>query len=217
MTGIMQLTKIILCTASFILLCIASLKINLNESERARQFLMPVVAFVYCLIMLIFLKGIYSVTMGMVAYGVKTLPALRQLKLQKYLVYLVNLLMVAGFLIVKLIALRILKSKKHAAEGLIETACGWCYEYDKELDKWFLKPEYSQIRFMWKGIYYTAVGVSAVVFVMSQYFVKFAVFKSAFYPVFGLIVLGEMICFLSGLTKRQFIGDILGEDEDAYK
>ena len=116
MTGIMQLTKIILCTASFILLCIASLKINLNESERARQFLMPVVAFVYCLIMLIFLKGIYSVTMGMVAYGVKTLPALRQLKLQKYLVYLVNLLMVAGFLIVKLIALRILKSKKHAAE-----------------------------------------------------------------------------------------------------
>ena len=217
MTGIMQLTKIILCTASFILLCIASLKINLNESERARQFLMPVIAFVYCLIMLIFLKGIYSVTMGMVAYGVKTLPALRQLKLQKYLVYLVNLLMVAGFLIVKLIALRILKSKKHAAEGLIETACGWCYEYDKELDKWFLKPEYSQIRFMWKGIYYTAVGVSAFVFVMSQYFVKFAVFKSAFYPVFGLIVLGEMICFLSGLTKRQFIGDILGEDEDAYK
>ena len=48
MTGIMQLIKIILCTASFILLCTASLKINLNESERARQFPMPVIAFVYC-------------------------------------------------------------------------------------------------------------------------------------------------------------------------
>lgn len=163
MTGIMQLIKIILCTASFILLCTASLKINLNESERARQFPMPVIAFVYCLVMLIFLNGIYGVTTELVAYGVKTLPALRQLKLQKYLVYLVNLLMVAGFLIVKLIVLHVLKKKHHAAEGLIETACGWCYEYDKELDKWFIKPEYSQIRFMWKGIYYTAVGVSAFV------------------------------------------------------
>ena len=217
MTGIMQLIKIILCTASFILLCTAGLKINLNESERARQFPMPVIAFVYCLVMLIFLNGIYGVTTELVAYGVKTLPALRQLKLQKYLVYLVNLLMVAGFLIVKLIALHVLKKKHHAAEGLIETACGWCYEYDKELDKWFIKPEYSQIRFMWKGIYYTAVGVSAFVFVLSQYFPTFAAFQSVFYPVFGLIVLGEMICFLSGLTKRQFIGDILGEDEDAYK
>ena len=66
-------------------------------------------------------------------------------------------------------------------------------------------------------IYYTAVGVSAFVFVLSQYFPTFAAFQSVFYPVFGLIVLGEMICFLSGLTKRQFIGDILGEDEDAYK
>ena len=147
MTGIMQLIKIILCTASFILLCTASLKINLNESERARQFPMPVIAFVYCLVVLIFLNGIYGVATELVAYGVKTLPALRQLKLQKYLVYLVNLLMVAGFLIVKLIALHVLKKKHHAAEGLIETACGWCYEYDKELDKWFIKPEYSQIRF----------------------------------------------------------------------
>lgn len=109
MTGIMQLIKIILCTASFILLCTASLKINLNESERARQFPMPVIAFVYCLVVLIFLNGIYGVTTELVAYGVKTLPALRQLKLQKYLVYLVNLLMVAGFLIVKLIALHVLK------------------------------------------------------------------------------------------------------------
>ena len=86
MTGIMQLIKIILCTASFILLCAASLKINLNESERARQFPMPVIAFVYCLVVLIFLNGIYGVATELVAYGVKTLPALRQLKLQKYLV-----------------------------------------------------------------------------------------------------------------------------------
>lgn len=217
MTGIMQLIKIMLCTASFILLCTASLKINLNKAERARQFPMPVIALIYCLVALILLNGFYGVVVELVAYGVKTIPALGQLKLQKYLVYLVNLLMVAVFLIVKLIALRILRKKKHASSSWMDTACGWCYEYDKELDKWFVKPEYSQIAFYWKGLYYTAIGVSSVIFVMSQFLPKLAAFQATFYPVFGLIVLGEMVCFLSGLTKSQFIGDILGEDEDAYK
>lgn len=217
MTGIMQLIKILLCTASFILLCIASLKINLNQAERARQFLMPIIALIYCLGALILLNGFYGVAVELVAYGVKAIPSLGQLKLQKYLVYLVNLLMAAGFLIVKLVALRILKKRKHASSSWMDTACGWCYEYDKELDKWFVKPEFSQISFYWKGIYYTAIGVSTVIFVMSQFLPKLAAFQATFYPVFGLIVLGEMICFMSGLTKRQFIGDVLGEDEDAYK
>ena len=135
MTGIMQLIKIILCTASFILLCTASLKINMNESERAMQFPMPVIAFVYCLVVLIFLNGIYGVTTELVAYGVKTLPALRQLKLQKYLVYLVNLLMVAGFLIVKLIALHVLKNVNGIAQ---------CYFTEKDVVRHRLVQEISK-------------------------------------------------------------------------
>ena len=39
MTGILQLIKIVLCTASFILLCTAAMKINLDRTDRAKQIL----------------------------------------------------------------------------------------------------------------------------------------------------------------------------------
>ena len=59
MTGILQLIKIVLCTASFILLCTAAMKINLDRTDRAKQFLMPVIALVYCVIALIFLNQMF--------------------------------------------------------------------------------------------------------------------------------------------------------------
>ena len=217
MTGVLQLIKIALCTASFILLCTAAMKINLNRTDRAKQFLMPVVALVYSVIALIFLNQIYSEVIRVIQFMGGIIPAVSRLNLQKYLVYLVNVQMAAGFLVVKAIVLPILKRIWERSEALTEFTSGRCYEYDKELDKWFVKPEYGQIKFYCKGIYYSAVAVSSIVFVLSQYYPQMPAFQTSFYPIFGLIVLGEIVCFLSGLTKSEFIEDILGEDEESYK
>ena len=41
--------------------------------------------------------------------------------------------------------------------------------------------------------------------------------KVAFYPVFAPLLIGELYFYLDGLTKREYVQNILGEDEDAYK
>ena len=55
MAEILFIIKIVLCTASFILLCVAALKLNLNPADRAKQFLMPAIALIYGILALIFI------------------------------------------------------------------------------------------------------------------------------------------------------------------
>lgn len=107
MTELIQLIKIVLCTASFILLCTVALKVNLDRTDREKQVLMPIVALVYCVFALFFLNNVYNVTIRLLKEWGQTWSFINELKLQKYMVYIVNILLAAGFLLVKLIVLPI--------------------------------------------------------------------------------------------------------------
>lgn len=217
MTEILFIIKIVLCTASFILLCVAAAKLNLNPVDRAKQFLMPVIALIYCIAALLSINDIYSVITRVISFLEKVLPFISRLNLHQYLIYLANAMMVLGFLIVKAAALPILKRTWGQSDNLMEATSGHFYEYEKEVDAWLLKPECGQVKFYYKGIYLSAAAVSSIVFVLSQYFPESPFFQTVFYPVFGILILGEVVSFLSGLTKTEFVEDILGEDEDSYK
>lgn len=217
MAELIQLIKIVLCTASFILLCTVALKVNLDRTDREKQVLMPVVALVYCVFALFFLNNVYNMTIQLLKEWGQTWSFINELKLQKYMVYIVNILLAAGFILVKLIVLPILKRIWGNSKDLTELTSGRWYEYDKELNKWFLKLEVSQVKTYCKGIYISAVVVSSVIFVLSQYFPEAAAFQTVFYPIFGIIVIGEIVNFLQGMLKSEFIEDILGEDEESFR
>ena len=187
MTEIIYLIKIVLCTASFVLLCIAAMKVNLNRTERARQFVMPGIALIYGILVMVFLNDIYIQITRFIRFLEDLLPFIGGLHLEQYLVYIVNALMVLGFLLVKVIALPILDRTWGRSENLMEATSGRVYEYDRELDKWFVQPRFGEVRFYYKGIYIAATAASSVVFVLSQYFPEAVFFRTAFYPVFGVI------------------------------
>ncbi len=217
MTEIIYIIKILLCTASFVLLCIAAMKVNLNRTERAKQFVMPGIALVYGILVMVFLNDIYVQITRLIRFMESLLPFIGGLHLEQYLIYIVNAVMVLGFLVVKAIALPILDRTWGRSENLMEITSGRFYEYDRELDKWFVQPRFGEVRFYYKGIYIAATAVSSIIFVLSQYFPEAVFFRTAFYPVFGVLIIGEVVSFLSGLTKREFVEDILGEDEEAYR
>lgn len=217
MQELLLIIKILLCTASFMVLCMAAVKLNLNRVDRAKQFLMPVIALVYGIAALLFLNDIYSLLAGLIRRLEEMVPFIGGLELQQYLVYLANACMVIGFIAVKAVALPVLKRTWGDSGEIVEATSGRFYEYDKEVGKWFLKPEYGQVKFYCKGIFWAAAVVSSLVFALSQVFPELPFFQAAFYPVFGVLILGEAVAFLSGLTKSEFIEDILGEDEESYK
>ena len=86
--------------ASFILLCIAALKLNLPPADRTKQFLMPVVTVIYCILALIFLNQIYLLLYLVINFLTGLIPLIGMLNLQQYLNYIVNAVLVLGFMAV---------------------------------------------------------------------------------------------------------------------
>ena len=58
--------KIIIEVIPFVLLCVASGKLNLNKSNRSRQFLMPVIALLYVALCMIFIDPTNSWLMNFI-------------------------------------------------------------------------------------------------------------------------------------------------------
>lgn len=217
MAEILFIIKIVLCTASFILLCVAALKLNLNPADRAKQFLMPAIALIYGILALIFINDLYLLLDRGINFLERHISFINDLHLHQYMIYLVNALTVLGFILVKAIILPILKRIWEGSENVMKATSGHFYEYEKDLDVWVLKPDFGQVKFYYKGIWIAAIVVSSAVFVLSQYFPEAPFFQTAFYPIFGVLILGEVVSVLSGLTKNEFMEDILGEDEESYK
>ncbi|MDO5479288.1 MAG: hypothetical protein Q4G23_09025, partial [Clostridia bacterium] len=91
------------------------------------------------------------------------------------------------------------------------------YEYFPEKSKWCIREDYVQARSWIKFFYYTAMILSFVLMLTSKKYYEAELLATLFYPVFGIIIVGELYFFLDGLTRSEYVSDILGEDEDAYK
>ena len=213
----MQILKWIFWAVPFVLLCFAVKKINLNKAERGKQFAVPIVALIYCIVAVIFLEKINGwLTMG-IDFIARFIPMLEDFNISTYMIYISNIALLFVFTLIKNILLPILKNTWGKSHWLMEHTAGICYEYEEDIDKWMLKKRYGQVKIYYVGIYYAALIGSTAIMVLSRIYPDAKFFVATFYPAFGIIVLGEVVNFLSGLTKAEFIEDILGEDEESYR
>lgn len=208
--------KTVLGVLPFLVLCFASAKTNLNKANRSRQFLMPIIALVYCILGVVLLDTINNWIFKLFNWLGQYLTFLQNVSWQSIVTFVLNAVLVLGFLVIKGITLPII-SGIWKSNKVSESTSGLFYEREEDVDKWLLKPKFANFRGYIKGFYIATFIVSVIVFVLSQNYPKSIFFQAAFYPVFGVLVLGEVVFFLSGLTKSEFVEDILGEDEESYK
>lgn len=202
--------KIILCSLPIVLLCFANYKIRLHKTNRGKQVVMPVLALVYGIVVVILADKIDSLLFSLMDYlGMGTI-------LRPYLIYIFNVVIVLGFMVIKAIFLPIV-AKIWSSKSLMKATSGYFYTYDEKVDKWFLEKRFGNFRGYYKGFFIGFFIVSVVVFTLSQHFTSSAAFQAVFYPTFGIILFGEIVNFLSGITKTEFVEDILGEDEDSFR
>lgn len=210
------IVKHVLGVVPFLLLCFSAWKINLDKTNRSRQFLMPIVALVYCVVAVVLLNDINNWLLSLFNWLGQYISFLRNLSWQSIATYVMNCVFVLAFIALKSVLLPVLngiwKSNK-----ISEATSGLFYEYEEDVDKWLLDKKYANVRGYIKGFFITNLIVSAVIFVISRMYPDERIFQAVFYPAFGIIFLGEVVCFLSGITKSEFVEDILGEDEESYK
>lgn len=215
-----EIMRILLCTLPFIFLCLLNTKINLNRADRAMQFAMPVVTLVYVVVGVILLDKLnIKIQEFLLGLGQKYefLDFLLDVPWDSYMIFVMNAVFVLAFILLKFIVLPVISGIWRSSKDLVESTSGYFYEYEEDVDKWLFMKHLGNFRSYFKGIFYVFFFASVFVFILSQFFREEMVFQATFYPVFGILLFSEMVFFLDGITKREFVEDILGEDEEAYK
>jgi hypothetical protein len=200
---------VLLATAPFVALLLSAFKVNLTKTKRSRQFALPLVAVVYCIV-IVFLAD-------MVVERLAYIPFIEGLGLTKWLNHIFNTVAVMGFLIVKGIMLPIVNVVWAKPRMLFNKTSGKFYEFNERMNVWVLKEEFAQAKSLWKGFFWFAVGISSVILGLSQVFPEWIFFQTPFYPVFGVLVMGEILFFLSGKTYQEMLTTIAGEDDEHYR
>jgi hypothetical protein len=156
-----------------------------------------------------------------ISYGIALLgryvPFIERLNLNKWLIYIFNAVIAVAYLIVKGILLPIISLIWGKVRYLINNTSGKFYEYSDKVNAWVLKDKYGQAKILWRSFYWASVCISSIVLTLSQVYSEWMVFSAPFYPVFGVLVMGEILFFLSGLTFDEMLTTIAGKDDEFYR
>jgi hypothetical protein len=211
------LWQILLGIVPFITLLLLSNKVNLKKQNRYRQFILPLVALIYCVAAVLLVEKINE----WIAYGITLLgqyiPFITTINLTRWLIFIFNSVIVIAFFIIKGILLPIVNAVWSKTQVLTEKTSGNFYVFDDQLKAWVLKDEYGQAKSLWKGFYWFSVIISSVILVLSQVFPRELFFQIPFYPVVSVLVLGEILFFLSGLTKQELLSTIAGDEDESNR
>jgi subtilisin family serine protease len=211
-----DLKKTLLAIIPYFLFLLSSFKINLSKSKRSRQFILPFIALIYCIFAMYYANKANKLITSIIAWISYYAPFIA-LNLNKWLIYIFNTVIVVGFLILKGILLPIISKVWSKARLLFNQTSGKFYEYNDRMNAQVLKDEYGQAKTLWKGYFWFTAVISSVIIVLSKFYPGWIFFKTPFYPVCGVLILGEIMFFLSGLTFQEMLSNIAGENDEFYR
>lgn len=211
-------------------------RLNLKRPNRSRQWLMPIFALIYGLVALLLMwdltqwlrEGLTSYTLWLDEYLADvTVPDFLdklRLLLQKFLhfvnleflvCYLANLLIMIGYLLLKPLGLLLCKLFCGGNGKIKSFLAGLFYEQYPGDPQWYVKENLLQGRTLVKTMYYATAALSVGLLFLSWYLYADGLLTGSFFPVFALILMGEVCFFLSGLSRREAQGSIHGEADQA--
>ena len=245
---LIQLGKMLLMLAPFLLLVLRDSKANLKRKDRSKQFLMPIFALVYTLVVMCLLAKVYDLATlilgklpqllerfalwvsGKLAGGsleklgvlLKQLAdhvtsLLRHLNLAFWAFYLANALVMLVHVILKRIVLLFLKGLCKPDNGFYNLVSGLFYDLDEETGNRYVKRHFGQARTFLKTFFIASVVFAAVGVLISSKLYLNGWLTAPFYPVFGVILIGELYFFLNGLTQKELRKELTGEEEESEK
>ena len=217
---------LLLSMLPFFLLALANKKASLKKEIRYKQFFMPIVALIYCIVVYIFMNKISDALMAFVdrvvamlaGFGLQGISDKLAEWVNAYGIYvmlvLFNTAILAAFIILKGIVLPFLIPK---AAKIKETnkLVGIFYEHDEQKDKWYIRPHFGQARTFLKTAYYGGFFLSIVAIIVTSYLCNRQLIASPYYPVFALILIGELAFYLDGLRKDEDKSEITAEADNA--
>ncbi len=210
-TDILFFVVLIVSFLPFMLFAFFNGKANTKKEDRSKQYIMPVFAIVYSAVLLIFLSKISAlctkyflmfaglfdkINLSFIGDFIKNLYTSWGIYLELVLVNTAALLL---YIIVKRIITAIVAKIKINKNSFIGTVVELFYDYDEQDDVWYIKSHFGQARTFIKTAYFGSCFVSGLVMLISCGLCMNSLVSAPFYPVFAVIVIGEMAFYIDGL------------------
>jgi hypothetical protein len=190
---------------------------NQTRAARVRQFPMPALAVVYAVAAMVVLYRANDWLDGWLAWLMRLIPGIRDWYSSVWLYFLENLLVVLLFLVLKL-ALRPVIAAVLREPGLLgRRVIEGVYAWDSDYGMWFVRSSAANLRGLYRGFLVGAIIVTAAYTALITTFPGWPGSRAIAYPAVVTLVIAELVWFLSGVTKDEYLTDILGEDDRATR
>ena len=242
---LIRLAWLLLALLPFLLLALLNTKANLKRSCRDRQFPMPVLTLLYSVVLMVFLDWISKWILMLVQLiadllvqagawlsqifdgllsgpggAVEELGAMLSSLLQTVdpayiLLFMGNAILLLAHILIKRILISVFQVVFRSGGSFHDLCVEPFYEKDADSPGWYLRSHLGQGRTYLKTMYYAALFLSVGLVLFSCELYRNELLSAPFYPVFGLIIVGEMYFFLDGLDKQEMSALLTGEADRA--
>ncbi len=225
----MLLLEIAVSFLPFILFAFLNGKANVKKQNRHRQYAMPVIAVIYSVVLLLFLDGISDMLLGLIYKLIDLVERFRipfvgsfiRGIVERWGIYLMLVLFNTAALLAYVVFKRILtaifakvKVRRHTFPGKVVELF---YSYDEQEDRWYIKEHFGQARTFIKSAYYASCIISGVTLLISCFLCMQRLVSEPFYPVFAVIIIGEMAFFIDGLEAEETKAELTMEADKSSR
>lgn len=209
-----RLLKSLAAVLPFILLCLRTSKINLPRKQRCDQYLCAFAALLYCIPAMIWTDKIavgivvlvrrISSLLTMVPFVGNLLARLVQkLNLGYGVQLLANTVIVAGFCAVKRIIVKPSRKLKNTFPELYKKLVQWFYEKDERENGFYLQEHCFRLRQLLTVFYVAMIVFGVFDMILCLNYPEYVLNRYPMYPVFGIILMGECVFFMGGITRTE--------------
>jgi len=199
----------------FVLFAFFNSKANVKKENRNRQYLMPVIAVIYSVVLLLLLDKISAFLIDKLLQLADWLERIELVSISEFIhriyetwgmylaLVLFNTAALVLYVILKRILTVILGKIKVPQGGFIRSAVELFYSYNEQDSRWYIKGHYGQARTFIKTAYYGGCFVAGLTLLISCSLCMNQLISAPFYPVFAVIIIGEMAFFIDGLEEGE--------------
>ncbi len=214
-SSLIFILKLVLSFLPFVLFIYFNSKANAKREVRHTQYIMPVVALAYSIVLMTLLNWLTDLCSKLFSLLAKLFKSIGLGGVGKFInnlyesmgmfltVIVFNILALVLFVIIKRIITAIFSKKKVDKDSFIGSVVGLFYTYDEQSEKWYIQEHYGQARTYVKVAYFGGCFVTGIAFFISVALALSKSIASPFYPVFAIIVIGEIAFFLDGLRADE--------------
>ena len=223
------------CT-SFLIAIYRINKANLDRLLRYKQFLLPITAVIYTIVMMLLYGKVKSISLALLKLLPEKISEIITPEAGFIVFAMYNILALSIFVKVKKLYFRInRKIEERIAEGrgvnsenfidsLLEIYANvrdWLrekfYYYYEDKKVWLVKDEYGQMR-IYLHVFLIVITVILMALVMpSEYLLRKGLLEERIFPAYFAIIFGELFCFINGLINEEYNALVASEEDSSTR